>query len=147
MSKKHNKAKKPRATTKPTVDKIPRAIITTTDNDCPDFRTAQMDNNELCNWNNLPFLNLQDLLQKLFESQRLTWQELRKKGSHPIDITALIADAQKRLCEIKKDDLDQLYSLRLTGKNRVWGIKEGNILWLLWWDPSHSICPSLKKHT
>ena len=35
--------------------------------------------------------------------------------------------------QFKKDDLDQLYSLRLTGKKRIWGIKEGNILWEWQW--------------
>ncbi len=33
------------------------------------------------------------------------------------------------------------------GKQRIWGIKDRNILKVLWWDPDHEVCPSLKKYT
>jgi len=38
---------------------------------------------------------------------------------------------------------DALVSLRLSGKERVWGILQENALLLLWWDPGHEICPSI----
>ncbi len=68
-------------------------------------------------------------------------------GSHLVDVDNLASDAKKRLREIGQDDLDQLYSLRISGKKRIWGIREGYLLWFLWWDPFHSVCPSTKKHT
>ena len=33
--------------------------------------------------------------------------------------------------ELDKDDCDELFSLRITGRKRIWGIKDGNILWIL----------------
>ncbi len=97
-------------------------------------------------WDKFDSLILQDLLQKVFDSQKLTWQILRDNGSHLVQVDSLCAKAQKRLLELRKDDCDELFSLRFTGCKRIWGIKDGNILWLLWWDPDHEVCPSQKKH-
>jgi hypothetical protein len=77
----------------------------------------------------------------------MTWQEHYKNGSHLVKIVKILPSMQKRLIEIEKEDLDELYSLRLSGKKRIWGIKESNILWLLWWDPNHEICQSAPKNT
>jgi hypothetical protein len=139
--------KQPRAIAPPKRDKAPRAAVTPNEHCQPDFRTDLMDLDGQWHWNNISSLHLQDLLQKIFHSQKLTWQTLREHGSHLVNISELIPEAQKRLIDLKQDDLDELYSLRLSGQKRVWGIKENNILWLLWWDPLHSICPSIKKHT
>lgn len=145
---KHNiDLKQPRAATIPKEDKFPRAIVTPNDNCQPAFKAEQMDLDGPWHWNNLDPHHLKDFLAKVLQSQKLSWQSLRDNGSHLVDVSKLIPTAQKRLRDIGQDDLDQLYSLRLTGIKRVWGIKEGNILWLLWWDPSHEICPSAKKHT
>ena len=62
-------------------------------------------------------------------------------------VAKIVPEMQKRLCDLEKEDLDELYSLRLSGKKRIWGIKESNLLWFLWWDPEHEICPSLLKNT
>ena len=48
---------------------------------------------------------------------------------------------------LQLDDWEELYSLRLSGRSRVWGLKEAGIFWILWWDPNHEICPSYKKNT
>ena len=98
-------------------------------------------------WSMLSSKHLQDFLEKLFEAQKLSWQNLRENGSHPVNVNNIIPKAQKRLQKIGQDDLGQLYSFHLTGQLRVWGIKDNNIFWLLWWDPQHSICPSPKRHT
>jgi hypothetical protein len=62
-------------------------------------------------------------------------------------VDKLIKEAQDRLTEISLDDLDELTSLHLTGKGRVWGIIDQGVMNLLWWDPEHQVCPSHKKHT
>jgi len=40
-----------------------------------------------------------------------------------------------------------MYAIRLSGKKRVWGIREGRLFSLVWWDPEHTVGPSEKKHT
>lgn len=77
-----------------------------------------------------------------------SWAELKAKGGcHNVAKQKLIKEAQQRLIDIKLDDLDELFSMRFTGKKRIWGIRDGNIFKILWWDPEHQVCPSYKKHT
>lgn len=56
-------------------------------------------------WNFFDPTNMQEILQKIFESQKLSWQELRNNGSHFVNIEDLCPKAQKRLTSIKKEDL------------------------------------------
>lgn len=142
-----NRAKIPKIFLIPKESKTPKAGVFPSDKSYPDFRAEQMDQEGQWGWNQFDPSQLQEVFQKIFESQKLTWQDLRNNGSHPVDRTDLCPEAQKRLILLQKEDLDQLFSLRLTGRKRIWGIKEGNIFWILWWDPYHQVCPSLKKHT
>ncbi len=44
-------------------------------------------------------------------------------------------------------ETDALVSLRLGAKKRIWGVLEGSVLYVLWWDPHHEVYPSKKRHT
>ncbi|MDF3033758.1 MAG: hypothetical protein K0R76_712 [Alphaproteobacteria bacterium] len=88
-----------------------------------------------------------EVLEKLYEFENYNIKQLLNTGSHPIPIEDLSTNAQQRLKKIEKDDLDALYSFRIRGKERVWCIQSANIMKILWWDPNHEVCPSLKKHT
>ncbi len=98
---------------------------------------------------------LDKLYPKLKEYEKLTWDEIenQKYGSegktknHPIPKSSLIKEAQDRLKELKQDDIDEVYSLRLEGKLRVFGIREDNCLKIIWVDTNHEVCTSNKKHT
>lgn len=50
-------------------------------------------------------------------------------------------DANKRLEELGLDDLDFISRLRITGERRLYGIREANQFYALWWDPHHEIWP------
>lgn len=119
------------------------------DENIPDFRAGKMDTGGKWGWHNSNILTLdmKEFLEKIFEHQKLSWQALRNNGSHDVELDQIIPEARKRLEEIEQDEIAQLYSLRLSGKKRMWGIKDNNVFWILWWDPNHEICPSLKKHT
>jgi hypothetical protein len=145
MSEKNRKI--PKSFIAPVESKTPKAGHFPTDRCQPEFRAEQLDREGPWGWDHFDPSQIRTVFQKIFESQKLTWQDLRNNGSHLVDRTDLCPDAQKRLVQIQKEDLDQLFSLRLTGRQRIWGIKEGNILWLLWWDPDHKVCLSFKKHT
>ncbi|WP_411572212.1 hypothetical protein ACK8HJ_21245 [Vreelandella titanicae] len=80
------------------------------------------------------------------ESQ--TWAELKSgKQHHSIEVGRLCRDAQRRLEALQLDDQDEVFSLRLSGRHRVFGIREGAALKILWNDPEHEICPSTKRNT
>lgn len=82
------------------------------------------------------------------DKEGINWAELKANGgSHNVEISKIEKNAQKRLEELFLDDRDQLFSMRFTGEKRVWGIRDGNVFKILWWDPKHEICPSRKKHT
>lgn len=86
-----------------------------------------------------------EVLSKLRAFETMTWPEIERAGSHYVECSRLIKDAQVRLAELHLDDFDQLFSLRLQGKPRMWGLRIGNVFSVLWWDPEHAICPSIKK--
>jgi hypothetical protein len=90
-----------------------------------------------------------DLFAKLRNYESMTWGEILKDKdrNHSVAVSDLTKSARERLKDIHQDDVDSLFRLRLTGKQRVWGIRDGYVLRLLWWDPDHEICPSAKKHT
>jgi hypothetical protein len=90
----------------------------------------------------------QRVYRKLAEYESMTWSEIEgPTGCHFVEIDDLCKDAKDRLLEIRQDTAPALFSLRITGRERVWGIREINVFRILWWDPFHEVCPSVKKHT
>ncbi|HEX4964205.1 MAG TPA: hypothetical protein VF173_25490 [Thermoanaerobaculia bacterium] len=101
-------------------------------------------------WHRLAPAKAIQLREKLANFESMTWHEIltdAKKRNHAIPIEDLCKEAQDRLEEVGLGDLDELVSLRLSGTERVWGMRDANVLVLVWWDPDHAVCPSLKKHT
>lgn len=89
-----------------------------------------------------------DLMTKLISFEGMTWHEIeatsggRKAGTnhHFIRVADLIKDAQKRLDELNLY-YDELFSLRLSSKERLFGILENGVYHILWYDAYHEICP------
>jgi len=85
------------------------------------------------------------ILPKLQRFESMTWAEImqatggraRGNNSHFVQVQNLTRQAKSRLAEIKCDDVDALFSLRLDGTTRVYGIRDGRALKLLWYDPYH----------
>ncbi len=90
---------------------------------------------------------VEEVLDKLIVFERMTWAEIQRQGSHSLKVADICKEAKKRLQEIRQDDTDELFSLRLSGTKRILGIRDRRILKILWWDPKHTVCPSYKKHT
>lgn len=102
----------------------------------------------------------QQIVRRLRDLESMTWGELRgavggkSSGTnhHSLPLDALSKRAQARLSELNLDDVDAVFSLRLTGTIRVYGIKDGRVLRVLWYDkyhaePEKAVCPSRKKNT
>ena len=88
------------------------------------------------------------ILEKIHAFESMYWKEIvNNENNHEVSIEKLINVAQKRLQELKIEDIESLFSLRLSGKERIYGIRVGSIFKVLWWDPNHEICPSILKHT
>lgn len=102
-------------------------------------------------WNSLSAEDfISALNQHLCKLETMTWDEILKASGgrgqgngnnhHNIEVSEICRAAQQRLLELNID-VDQLFSLRLTGAWRLWGIKEGQILRFLWSDKNHEVCP------
>jgi hypothetical protein len=91
---------------------------------------------------------LGSIVPRLHHLESMTWGEVEgATGSHFVEVTAIIDEAQRRLTEIGKDEQGRLFSVRITGAMRLWGTRDVTILRVLWWDPRHEVCPSPKKGT
>lgn len=96
-----------------------------------------------------------EILPKLSHFESMTWDEILKasggrtrgNNNHPVQVGSLIKKAQKRLCDIGQDDIEELFSLRLEGQTRVYGIRQGRVMKLLWFDFNHEIYTVTKRNT
>lgn len=98
-------------------------------------------------WHELDRETLQTIRTRLAHFESMTWSEIlvrAKKQNHSIQVGSLCTPAQRRL-ETMRLILDEVVSLRLSGRERVWGYLENGVLVLLWWDPEHQVCPSLRE--
>jgi hypothetical protein len=81
----------------------------------------------------------------------MTWGEIEKKfgrsntQNHEMPVKKICKTAQERLSEIKLDDIDCLYSIRVSAKERLWGIRKDRVLYIIWWDPEHTVYTVSKK--
>ena len=97
---------------------------------------------------------IDEILQKLCNFERMTWQEIimqiggpsKGTNNHPIPINELSKEAQKKL-DKRKLLFDEVFSLRLSGKKRIYGVREGRILRIIWYCAEHQACESTKKHS
>lgn len=116
----------------------------------PAWRVSLMEMAFPFGWSDIEPEKLREVRDKLRDFESMTWYEiLVAAGSrnHAVAVERLSKEARDRLEELGQLDVEELVSLRLSGAERVWGIRAGNILNVLWWDPLHAVCPSLKKHT
>ena len=138
--------KQPHAKTLPVTEKRPR--IPHIRGGPLVWRFSSVDRNGLFAWSALTEPETyKDAMEKLHQFETMEETDMRRGGSHPVEISQLCKPARDRLAAIELDDLDELMSFRLTGSGRIWCRMDRNMMLVLWWDPDHAACPSLKKHT
>jgi hypothetical protein len=150
--------KLPRAGFSPSIAKrpivSPEAKPYSIDQKSPCWRFAMLDWGGPFGFDNMKDDDLRVLHNRLKNLESMKWGEILRapRGSggtenHLISISELCADAQRRLTELKHNDLDEMLSVTISGKRRLWGKLVNEIVYVVWWDPEHLICPSAKKHT
>ncbi len=91
-----------------------------------------------------------EAMRKLQHLEGLTWQMIKqqthgtrgKSSSHSLSVAdALTAEAQARAQEINLQE-DELFSLRLSGKQRIIGVRRGSTLEIVWYDRDHKVAKS-----
>lgn len=94
------------------------------------------------------------VLPKINDIEKMTWNEVlvvNKKKNHSIEIDQLNKCAQDRLKVLKIYD-DEICSLRIEGKIRLYGLRDKEKFNILWYDDNHGdndscVCRSRKKYT
>jgi hypothetical protein len=98
-------------------------------------------------WQRVDGPTIQYVRSRLAHLETMTWSEIlvkAKKQNHSIRTEDICSAAQQRL-EALGLLLDDVVSLRLSGRERVYGYLDNGVLIVLWWDPLHQICPSLRE--
>ena len=145
------KKKLPTTAFQPAPQKTPKAKPPTSFFDeRPSWRVGLLEMAGPYGWEKLAPEKALEIRQKLSYFESMTWGEIldrSAKQNHRVRIGRLEKTAQDRLEEIHQGDVDELTSLRLSGRERIWGIQDYSVLKVLWWDPDHAVCPALLKHT
>lgn len=97
--------------------------------------------------------------QHLAGFETMAWREIlsasggKREGngtnSHPIPVPNLSPGAQGRLNDLRIK-AESVFSLRLEACVRIYGLQEGRVLKMLWFDPFHdnkdrAVCPSTRN--
>ena len=141
------KKKRPGAQFNPTSEKRPRVDepIDREPDRAVSWHIRILDRGGPWHWDAIDAATLwSELHQKLGNFETMRWSEVLGRRNHEVKQSALCPEARRRLVEIDQDDIEGLVSLHLNGRKRVWGIRDGNVLKILWWDPEHQVCPSLR---
>jgi len=97
-------------------------------------------------WAKLTAQDFHELLTvHLAAYERMTWGDIKRAAggrtagtnSHSLEVDGFCRPAQNRLVELNLDDCDELFSLRITSRLRLYGLQDGRVLRLLWHDPYH----------
>lgn len=90
-----------------------------------------------------------DIASAIKTCEQRTWADIASHPNrdHPINVEELEKFAQDRLIALNLDDFDILWSIHFNGLCRLWGIRNGSLVQILWIDERHEVCPSSKKHT
>ena len=73
------------------------------------------------------------------------WREVRLKDRcHPWELDEIPTEFYNRLLA-RQIDVDGLFQISLGSKRRVFGLKEGRLFYLIWYDPDHKFWPTKAK--
>lgn len=96
-----------------------------------------------------------NIISKLQDYETMTWQEIESasggksvghgNNNHFIDIINIPNRYLSMLSfRVIGGEYDKVFSLRLTAKERLFGIVEGAIFYVIWYDKDHSTLPVKK---
>jgi hypothetical protein len=119
----------------------------------PSWKLSLLDLEHAGSWSwGVTDVTLQGIIEFLTQMERLTWTEIQaqmtnnKKGGHrkhhAIPLDRLCPEAQRRLQDLRLDDLDDLFRFRLGNKPRLWGVIHEGVFYPVWWDPEHKVYPT-----
>ena len=89
-----------------------------------------------------------ELLYYMMQYSARTWDSIKKdthdggkSKHHYLGYDSLCKHAQDRIRIMQIEDIDIIYSLALTNKLRIIGLRDGRVFRAVWFDPEHEFCP------
>jgi hypothetical protein len=80
-------------------------------------------------------------LKHLQHYEDKTWMQIKEEQHcHPVPLTDITAKAQTRINN-KYGGLDNLWQVKTEGRCRLFGLKDGQIFYLIWHDENHTVYP------
>lgn len=99
-----------------------------------------------CGWHKCGVETVASMITPQLQSyESMRWREIKGHRNHFIEVNNIRKEAQKCLRDNDQDDLDVVFSLTLQGEPRVFGVIRSGVFKIMWYDPKHEVCPSLKK--
>jgi hypothetical protein len=98
-------------------------------------------------WHGLTAGQLSYIRQKLIQFEAKDWNQIfviEKKHNHSIPVAEFDCPKAKKWMRENLPDQDELWTLRLSGPERIWGVFREGVFHILFWDPNHQICLSLR---
>lgn len=140
--------KTPKSKHAPSVGKNARSVVAENyDLEKPRWLLSVVDLRGPFGWEQISSKELSRVVKYLMKLESMTWAEIKGKRHHTVQVEGCCRKAKNRLIEIKQDDISELFSIGIGGKPRVFGIRAGECLKILWWDPEHKVYPSIKPNT
>lgn len=138
--------KQPRVKVPLSTDKHPRASPAADVPDLISWRFSEMDLSSEWGCHNLTSEKLLEVREKLLHFESQTWDQCAGTGSAGVAKRIPLDDfptkTKRRFEDLGVDDAEALHEFRLSGPERVWGIRRGSVCYILWWDPKHEVFPT-----
>ncbi len=99
-------------------------------------------------WGKVTACLLFKIINRLHDYEGMSWGELLKGShNHAMDIAKINTKAKARLQKTKFPGAGVLHQLNFGKKERIWGVREGAIFHVLWWDQDHTVYKTQRKNT
>lgn len=98
-------------------------------------------------WQKIPVeYLLGTIITRFHNLEGQTWAEIKFADNHchPKPILDLNGNLQNRLRERNLDHLGDIFQISIGGRPRVFGYRERQIFYPIWWDEDHQIDPAEK---
>jgi hypothetical protein len=144
------RSKRPFAATIPAPTKTPYAEgLPDLPNMKPVWRLSRLDFDGPFGWASIEGMKLREVVVKLRQFESMTWNEIERanKQHHFNSAENFSKEAKERMNTLQMDDLDQMFSFRLMGTERIYGYRDRWIFYPIWWDPDHKVYPVEKRNT
>lgn len=141
----------PRVKEKPRAGRLRhREIPESFDNQNVSWQLTRLDWDGPWGWNRVDMSSWRERIYpklKSFESMKWTEVKKAKKHNHSVQVSGFAKKARDRIVELGLGEYDELFSMRLSSKERIYGILSKGVLAVIWYDPDHKVYPSNLRHT